>query len=72
MKELNRKSEFEKMQRMYENSTGIHGHMDLVKFAWNYYNDQIKKFEELRNFWTPSELQRFFSKFTKYTIRKEV
>lgn len=68
MKELNRKSEFEKMQRMYENSTGVHGHMDLVTFAWNYYNDQIKKFEELRNFWTPSELQKFF---TNYIIRKE-
>lgn len=62
MKKLNRKSEFEKMQKMYENSTGIHGHIDLVTFARNYYDGQIRKFEELRNFWTPSELQRFLQK----------
>lgn len=62
MKKLNRKNEFERMQVMYENSKGIHDSMDLITFAQNYYDGQIKKFEELRNFWTPTELQRFLRK----------
>lgn len=59
MKKLNRYLEFQRMQKLYENSLPKVQHMDLLTFAWNYYNDQIKKFEELRNFWTADELQKF-------------
>lgn len=59
MKKLNRYLEFQKMQKLYENSLPKVQHMDLLTFAWNYYNDQIKKFEELRNFWTAEELAKF-------------
>ena len=65
MKKLNRKFEFERMQKLYANSLPKVQHMDLVTFAWNYYNDQIKKFEELRNFWTPDELQKFLKPMKK-------
>ena len=59
MKKLNRYLEFQRMQKLYENSLPKVQHMDLITFAWNYYNDQIKKFEELRNFWTTEELSKF-------------
>ena len=68
MKKLNRYLEFQRMQKLYENSLPKVQHMDLLTFAWNYYNDQIKKFEELRNFWTAEEL----SKFLKPTDKKQI
>ena len=68
MKKLNRYLEFQRMQKLYENSLPKVQHMDLITFAWNYYNDQIKKFEELRNFWTAEEL----SKFLKPTDKKQI
>lgn len=61
MKTLNKRYEFERMQKMYQNSLPKVAHMDLVTFAWNYYNDQIKMFEEYKRFWTPSELAKFLS-----------
>lgn len=59
MKKLNNEKEFERMQKLYENSTGIHSRMDLLAFAQNYYDGLLRKFQELRNFWTPEELAKF-------------
>lgn len=58
-KRLNEKDEFVKIQKMYENNTGVHDHMDLITFAQNYYDGLLKKFTDCRQFWTPESLSQF-------------
>lgn len=61
-KKLNEMAEFVKIQKMYENNTGIHDRMDLIAFAQKYYDDLIKKFTDCRQFWTSERLSNFFAK----------
>ena len=59
MKKLNKKQEFEKMQKMYDNCTGLKDKMDFATFTFKYYDDMIKKYEELREYWGSTEWHKF-------------
>jgi len=59
MKKLNKKQEFEKMQKMYNNCAGLKDKMDFATFTFKYYDDMIKKYEELREFWGSTEWHKF-------------
>ena len=59
MKKLNKKQEFEKMQKMYNNCTGVKDKMDFATFTFKYYDDMIKKYEECRDYWGSTEWHKF-------------
>jgi len=59
MKKLNKKQEFEKMQKMYDNCTGVKDKMDFATFTFKYYDDMIKKYEECRDYWGSTEWHKF-------------
>ncbi len=71
MKKLNKKAEFEKMQKMYSNCPTVCEKMDLVTFSFKYYDDLIKKYEELRKFWGSSEPQKFLDAAAKEQAENE-
>ncbi len=59
MKKLNKKQEFEKMQKMYNNCAGLKDKMDFATFTFKYYDDMIKKYEECRDYWGSTEWHKF-------------
>jgi hypothetical protein len=70
MKKLNKKQEFEKMQKMYDNCIGLKDKMDFATFTFKYYDDMIKKYEELREYWGSTEWHKFMEEAEKETAEK--
>ena len=70
MKKLNKKLEFEKMQKMYNNCTGVKDKMDFATFTFKYYDDMIKKYEELREYWGSTEWHKFMEEAEKEAAEK--
>ena len=70
MKKLNKKQEFEKMQKMYDNCTGLKDKMDFATFTFKYYDDMIKKYEELREYWGSTEWHKFMEEAEKEEAEK--
>jgi broad specificity phosphatase PhoE len=65
MKKLNKKQEFEKMQKMYNNCAGLKDKMDFATFTFKYYDDMIKKYEECRDYWGSTEWHKFMEEAEK-------
>lgn len=65
MKKLNKKQEFEKMQKMYDNCIGLKDKMDFATFTFKYYDDMIKKYEECRDYWGSTEWHKFMEEAEK-------
>ena len=71
MKKLNKKQEFEKMQKMYNNCTGVKDKMDFATFTFKYYDDMIKKYEECRDYWSSTEWHKFMEEAEKAAEEKK-
>ena len=71
MKKLNKKQEFEKMQKMYNNCAGLKDKMDFATFTFKYYDDMIKKYEECRDYWGSTEWHKFMEEAEKEAVKKE-
>ena len=68
---FDKRKEFERMQKMFDNTvkqskSGKYDHMDLLTYSWNYYNDQVKLYEMLRDFWRADSVKVFFEEERKY------
>lgn len=70
MKKLNKKQEFEKMQKMYDNCIGLKDKMDFATFTFKYYDDMIKKYEECRDYWGSTEWHKFMEEAEKEAAEK--